>query len=125
VRVGSGEALVIAGSPPMTYWLPGRNGALGELIIPIAWNIEFNAPHLRAVSDQATESDFRDLGITFRNGSTECLLVAACDSGPNWVYGVAPVALAYGQYRVRFAEVMNDDLQVKILRFVRANEASG
>jgi len=118
ISVGRGCALVIGGSPPFTYWVSEEPGfSSGALVVPRSWASDFTASQLRTVCEQTPASGFRDLGLVFQNESSKCLLFAACDAGPEWVYGYSRFPLARGCYRVLFAEAhLGQSLEVSIIR---------
>lgn len=125
IAVGLGSALVVAGSPAFTYWIADRQPSSSALVVPRSWAIDFAAAHLRAVCDRTPASSFHDLGLVFHNESSECILFAASDAGPEWVYGYSRLSLARGRYRVLFAESrLGQELEVSIIRLANA-ERSG
>jgi hypothetical protein len=119
IGVASGQGLVVAGSPPFTYWLGHAGDMSGDLVVPQYWTIDFDASHLREAVAQAR--GLVDLGILFENESEDCVLLAASDSGPDWVYGVSSVRLRLGRYRVFAGESsLGQDLEVEILRLIES-----
>ena len=61
------------------------------------------SPELLAACASSPVSAFARLSMLFHNPCSACLLFAASDSGPDWVFGAATVPLPSGVYEVSAA----------------------
>jgi hypothetical protein len=120
IPVSWGQALVIT-DPPMTTWLPLPDGSGIDLVVPLEWG-ELSDDVLVKASRTAPAEAFEDLGLALHVGLNGAMLIAACDSGPDWVYERVLIPLPAGRHQVSAAEFEPDPYH--LIRLYRLRRVS-
>lgn len=121
ISIGNGHGLVISEDVPRSTWIPAEDGNGGFLVVLnyISENIEEDLiiEKIKKVDDSLFEST--NLQLTIQDNHV-CLF-AACDYGPDWLYGCCEFKLKPGTYSIYTVDSYDfDECSFRIHRLKQA-----
>ncbi len=100
LSVGGHEALVLAGSPPISGWMKAPKSGLIDLMVFERWPEEGPEDLAEAIVPKLKSSDFADSGLRWTVSGDGATLMSAADRPGNSAFGEVPVPIQSGMYSV-------------------------
>jgi len=108
LSVGNQQALVLAGSPPMSGWRR-ESDAIVDLLVFDGWGEEGPEALAEPIIPKLRSSDFADTGLRWTVEDDGATLMSAADRPGGGAYGEVPVPLRSGTYSVLQARYEGDE----------------
>ena len=102
LTVADGQALVLAGSPPMSAWRPLPDGRGVDVFVLESWNDQnLDALIKRAIAATPDEK-MTDTGVSWKIDADNLMLMFAGESGAgnSSAYGILPMKITRGTYSI-------------------------
>jgi hypothetical protein len=99
ISVGQEQALVLAGSPPMTAWNTSLSDGVLNLYVLESWSTSDIDSLLRSASDDLPTAQLRDTGMRWRV-TDDLIVMFAGDRGGATTYGESTLPRLSGQHAI-------------------------
>ena len=114
IEVAGRQAVVLGDEVPLSTWLPCAAFDGGVLVVALAWESERFDGTVRAAVDLLTLDHFGATGLVFALDQPGCLLCAACDAGPDWLYSTQDIDIPAGRYALWGADIQMDGVAMTV-----------